>query len=71
MSIEISYITSEGCGYGSRDATESLSWFLEKRHPTLAGLIELLVEQGVLSVEAVYEKFKTSNDYELERSGDA
>ncbi len=65
MSLDITHRTTEGCDYGSSVVTESLSWFLERRSPTLAGLIELLVEQGILSIEAVYEKFKTDDDHEL------
>lgn len=62
MSIEITYQSSEGCDYGDREVTATVAEFVGGPTGILA---ELLVEQGVLSVEAIYEKYKSHGDYEL------
>ena len=62
----ITYRTSRRCDYGDREVTQSVQDFVNNRHVDIGKLTELLVDQGVLSLDAVFSALKThGEDYHL------
>ncbi len=63
MTANIKYKT--GAPYSDNDVDESISEFVFSRlsNDTIADLVELLVERGVLSRREVFDVFKNSEEY--------
>lgn len=59
------YRTSRGCDYDNREVVQSVREFVNDRNVDVGKLVEPLVDEGVLTVEQVFETMKTHDDFEI------
>ena len=63
--IYLTFRTSEGCDYDDKEEELSFRDFVQRSNKNLGDLVNLLVENGVVSAEDAYETFKKSGDFNL------